>query len=133
MRDKDLYTQILGIRSPWQVADVELSVEAGEVKVYVEPEPGAVHHCPKCGAESPGYDRRRRQWRHLDTCQFRTLLVADVPRVECSEHGVVTVAVPCSEPGSGFTALFEALVIDWLGEASIAAARLRSPPRSRPA
>ena len=42
--------------------------------------------------------------------------MADVPRVECSEHGVVTVAVPWSEPGSGFTALFEALVIDWLGE-----------------
>ena len=33
MRDKELYTQILGIRSPWQVAEVELSVEAGEVKV----------------------------------------------------------------------------------------------------
>ena len=125
MRDKELYTQILGIHSPWQVVDVELFVEAGEVKVYVEPEPGAVHHCPKCGAVSPGYDRRRRQWRHLDTCQFRTILVADVPRVECSEHGVVTAAVPWSEPGSGFTALFEALVIDWLREASIAAVSRR--------
>lgn len=125
MRDKELYTQILGIRSPWQVADVELSVEAGEVKVYVEPEPGAEHRCPKCGAVSPGYDRRRRRWRHLDTCQFRTILVADVPRVECSQHGVVTAAVPWSEPGSGFTALFEALVIDWLREASIAAVSRR--------
>ena len=52
-------------------------------------------------------------------------MVADVPRVECSEHGVVTVAVPWSEPGSGFTALFEALVIDWLKEASIAAVSRR--------
>ena len=84
-----------------------------------------MHQYPKCGASCSGYDRRRRQWRHLDTCQFRTILVADVPRVECSEHGVVTVAVPCSEPGSGFTALFEALVIDWLGEASIAAVSRR--------
>jgi len=47
--------------------------------------------------------------------------VADVPRVECSEHGVVTVDVPWAEPGSGFTALFEALVIDWLKEASVLA------------
>ncbi len=121
MRDKELYTQILGIRSPWQVADVELSVEAGEVKVYVEQGPGAEQCCPKCGKVRPGYDRRRRQWRHLDTCQFKTLLVADVPRVECPEHGVITVDVPWSEPGSGFTALFEALVIDWLREASVAA------------
>ena len=45
MRDKELYTQILGIRSPWQVADVGLSVEAGEVKVYVEQGPGAERRC----------------------------------------------------------------------------------------
>ena len=125
MRDKELYTQILGIRTPWQVADVELSVEAGEVKVYVEQAPGAEQRCPKCGKVCPGYDSRRRQWRHLDTCQFKTLLVADVPRVECPEHGVVTVDVPWSEPGSGFTALFEALVIDWLREASVAAVSRR--------
>jgi transposase len=121
MRDKKLYTQILGIRSPWKVTDVELSVEAGEIKVIVEQKANVAQHCPKCGAPCPGYDRRRRTWRHLDTCQFKTILVADVPRVECPEHGVVTVGVPWSDPGSGFTALFEALVIDWLQEASIAA------------
>ncbi len=44
-----------------------------------------------------------------------------MPRVECPEHGVLTVKVPWGEPGSGFTALFEALVIDWLKEASIQA------------
>src|SRR5205085_4425672 len=57
---------------------------------------------------------RERRWRHLDTCQYRTILVAQVPRVECAEHGVKTVRAPWSEPGSPFTALFEALVIDWL-------------------
>jgi len=57
----------------------------------------------------------------LDTCQFRTLLVADVPRVSCKENGVHTIAVPWAEPGIGFTALFEALVIDWLQEAPIKA------------
>lgn len=118
MRDKDLYAQILGLRSPWQVTDVELNVAAGEVKVYVEYEAGTEHVCPGCGSASPGYDKRRRVWRHLDTCQFKTILVADVPRVQCKEHGVVTVHVPWAEPGSGFTALFEALVIDWLKEAS---------------
>src|SRR5690606_22817775 len=77
--------------------------------------------CPKCGQVCPGYDRRPRRWRHLDTCQLKTVLEADVPRVECNEHGVVTVSVPWAEPGSGFTALFEALIIDWLKEASIQA------------
>ena len=121
MRDKDLYAQILGIKSPWQVAAVELSVSEGEVTVQVEQVEGVKSCCPSCGKESPGYDLRRRRWRHLDTCQYRTILVADVPRVKCEEHGVVTVSVPWAEPGSGFTAMFEALVIDWLKEASTSA------------
>lgn len=121
MRDKDLYAQILGIKSPWQVGDVELSVSKREVTVQVELEAGAKSCCPSCGKSSPGYDSRRRRWRHLDTCQYKTILVADVPRVKCEAHGVVTVSVPWAEPGSGFTAMFEALVIDWLKEASTAA------------
>ncbi|OQX37735.1 MAG: transposase, partial [Candidatus Sedimenticola endophacoides] len=33
MRDKELYAQILGIESPWQVSDVDLSMSDGEVTV----------------------------------------------------------------------------------------------------
>jgi transposase len=121
MRDKDLYTQILGIQSPWKVTDVELNLAEGEVKVFVQQVSGTEHSCPKCGATCSGYDKRHREWRHLDTCQYKTILVAAVPRIQCPEHGVLTVEVPWAEPGSGFTALFEALVIDWLQEASILA------------
>jgi hypothetical protein len=35
MRDKALYTQLLGIRSPWKVPEVELALEDGEAKVFV--------------------------------------------------------------------------------------------------
>jgi transposase len=118
MKDTDLYTKILGIQSPWRVKDVDLDLSQETVSVFVEPEPGAELTCPKCGVICPGYDKRRRQWRHLDTCQYKTLLITDLPRVECPDHGVVTTHVPWGEPGSGFTALFEALVIDWLKEAS---------------
>lgn len=121
MRDKQLYQQILGIQSPWRVVAVEVAVGDGEVRVRVEAKAGSPHRCPQCDQRRPGYDRRVRRWRHLDTCQLKTILVAEVPRVTCPEHGVVMVKVPWAEPGSGFTALFEALVIDWLKEASLAA------------
>lgn len=123
MRDKELYARILGIESPWEVSSVELALSEGEgeVVVHVEQEEGATQCCPSCGEVSPGYDSRTRRWRHLDTCQYKTILVADVPRVKCEEHGVVTVSVPWAESGSGFTAMFEALVIDWLQEASTSA------------
>ena len=121
MRDKELYKQILGLQAPWEVMEVELSMAANEVRVYVEHEAEARPICPHCGTSCPGYDERSRTWRHLDTCQFKTLIMAEVPRVTCPTHGVVTVKVPWAEAGSGFTALYEALVLDWLKEASIQA------------
>jgi transposase len=121
MRDKELYAQILGIRSPWHVRDVDLQLDKGEVRVSITCSESAVLTCPTCGRECPGYDTRERRWRHLDTCQYRTILIADLPRVQCKEHGVLQISVPWAEPGSRFTALFEAVVIDWLHEASIAA------------
>lgn len=121
MRDKDLYAQLLGLAGPWGVVDVRVDHGVQSVTVLVSAEAGDRWPCPKCGQRSPGYDRRRRRWRHLDTMQYTTFVEADVPRVSCSEHGVIMVDVPWAEPGSGFAALFEALVIDWLREASIQA------------
>lgn len=125
MRDKQLYQQILGIRSPWQVTAVEVAMVEGEVRVRVAAKAGTLQRCPQCGQRCAGYDRRLRRWRHLDTCQLKTILEAEVPRVQCPEHGVVMVQVPWAEPGSGFTALFEALVLDWLREATTAAVSRR--------
>jgi transposase len=121
MGDKDLYAQLLGVTSPWQVTDVKLAWSQGTVTVHVGQDPQGPLCCPTCAQPSPGFDSRPRHWHALDTCQYRTILVADVPRVRCAKNGVVTSSVPWPEPGSGFTALFEALVIDWLKEASVAA------------
>ncbi|MCU7879389.1 MAG: hypothetical protein KZQ66_04770 [Candidatus Thiodiazotropha sp. (ex Lucinoma aequizonata)] len=56
MRDKDLYAQILGIKTPWQVISVELPVSDGNVTVHVEQKVSAKQCCPTCGEISPGYD-----------------------------------------------------------------------------
>jgi transposase len=125
MRDKELYAAILGIQRPWQVTGVTLATESEEVRVSIEPVAGTRFACPTCGKACPGYDSRRRSWRHLDTCQFKTILEAEVPRVECPEHGVLQIRVPWAEPNSGFTALMEALIIDWLLEASVLAVARR--------
>ena len=98
-----------------EAKDEEKAAEGEKkVRVFVAPKITASLMCPECGNACPGYDSRQRDWRHLDTCQFRTILVADVPRVNCPEHGVLQVRVPWAEPNSGFTALLEALVINWL-------------------
>ena len=120
MHDKELYAVILNIEEPWRVADVELNEQEGEVVVQVEHDGGPVR-CPQCGQPARRYDTRRRRWRHLDTCEYRTILVAQMPRVLCERHKVKQVGGPWAENRSRFTMRFEALVIDWLREASTAA------------
>jgi len=119
MQDSQLYQQILGITAPWRVERVELRLEEGEVHVYLGHEAQVRWTCPECQAESPLYDHdSERCWRHLDTCQYRTILHAEPPRCRCAEHGVRVVRMPWAEPHSRFTTLFERLAIDWLRDAS---------------
>ena len=119
MQDRQLYQQILGIVSPWFVSRVELGLEAGEVQVYLEHEKTAIWRCPQCGQVCPLHDHQpERTWRHLDTCQYWTVLHTELPRTRCEEHGVRVVEIPWAEPHGRFTALFERLVIDWLQAAS---------------
>lgn len=115
MQDKELYQQILGLSSPWTVADVQLDHEAEEIRVRVEHPRGATFRCPECDCDCSLHDHaEERRWRHLDSCQFKTVLIAAPPRVKCPTHGVKNAALPWAEKGSRFTMLFERFAIDVL-------------------
>ena len=118
MDDRALYATILGLDAPWEVERVELKATEQVVHVWVTAPDGTSFVCPECGTASPIYDHGERSWRHLDTCQFQTLLHAAVPRVTCTTHGVRTIRVPWAEKRSHFTLLFERLAIAWLKEAT---------------
>ena len=119
MQDSELYSRILGIAAPWRVERVELKLQQGEVHVYLGHEDKQDWPCAECGAQCALYDHQaERQWRHLDTCQYRTILHASPPRSECAEHGVRVVKLPWAEANRRFTALMEGLAIAWLKHAS---------------
>lgn len=121
MNDKHLYEQILGITKPWHVSDVVMELGANSIIIKVEHSPTAQMLCPVCNTAGSIHDHRVRRWRHLPTCHLRTIIEARVPRVNCPEHGTKQMPVPWADSNGSFTALFEALVIRWLQEASIAA------------
>jgi transposase len=115
MQDKELYSQLLGLVKPWKVSEVKVDFEGLRVDVWVKWPPDKQAPCPKCGKHYAIYDHREeRQWRHLDTMQFQTILHCRIPRVECLEHGVKSIEVPWAEGRSQFTGLFERLAIDVL-------------------
>ena len=115
MQDKELYRQLLGLEEPWKVSEVEINLDKSRIDVWIRYPEAKEVLCPECGKSGRIYDHREeRQWRHLDTMQFQTILHCRVPRVECSVHGVKSIDVPWSERHSHFTTLFERLAIDIL-------------------
>jgi transposase len=117
MKDRSLiehYQLILGNTSPWAVDEVRLDVEhlVNEVRLKVNPD--AIWACPQCHGRMHIKEWRTRRWRHMDTCQFKTILEAAVPLVECSAHGAQTVQVPWAEGSSRFTLFFESFAVQVL-------------------
>ena len=121
MQDFQLYQQILGLAEPWRVKAVTLRRAVAEVEIQVECTE-RVWGCPQCQQRMHVHEWEARRWRHLDSCQFQTIIVAEVPRVRCPEHGTQTVAVPWAEKYGRFTRLFERFALDLLRECSVSAA-----------
>jgi len=74
------YDRLLGIDESWRVEAVDLHLEQRRVEIrltHVGPGAG----CPECGRACGLADHAdERRWRHLDTMQFATELVARLPR-----------------------------------------------------
>jgi transposase len=107
-----LFTSALGLQAPWRVADVKLDTALRRIDFQLQCDAKRLA-CPHCNAPDQGiHDRLPGQWRHLDFFQFEAWLHAPVPRITCNACGKTTqTPVPWARPGSGFTALFEALAL----------------------
>lgn len=113
MQPEQLFGMALGIVSPWEVKEISFSKESSCLDIYIDFKKGAQFPCPVCGVSAPVHDTTEKNWRHLNFFQYEAYLHARVPRVTCpnSGCGVKLVTVPWARSGSGFTLLFEALVM----------------------
>jgi transposase len=124
MNPESLFSIALGITPPWEVEGIEFSKEAKRLDIKISFQRGATFDCPVCGTPSPAYDTTNKTWRHLNFFQYEAYLTARVPRVKCPNAGcgVKQVQVPWARAGSGFTLLFEALVMFLVREMPVKAA-----------
>lgn len=113
MNPESLFAVALGIIPPWQVEGVEFSKESKRLDIKIGFSRGATFACPVCGSAAPVHATSVKSWRHLNFFQYEAYLTARVPRVKCPNDGcgVKQVQVPWARHGTGFTLLFEALVM----------------------
>jgi transposase len=122
MRDIDLFQLALALEEPWQVVESTFDAAARRLELRLDFPTGSRFACPQCRRSGcPVHDTSTKTWRHLDFFQHQAYLTARVPRVICPEHGTHQVQVPWARPESGFTLLFEALVMALVTEMPVKA------------
>lgn len=115
MKDTTLYEHLLGLKTPWLVKSVDLSLADQRVVVEVVLKTGQVWADPTDASKRAHINGwTERQWRHLDTCQFETLIKARIPQLKYSDGTVRELAVPWAERYSRVTLLMEAFVVKLL-------------------
>jgi len=116
-QDLALFSAALGLTPPWEVVSVAFDPAGKRLDLGLDFPRGATFCCPECGRSGlKARDTERKTWRHMNFWQHETYLTARVPRVECPEHKVRLVAVPWARERSGFTLLFEALIMAMVAE-----------------
>ena len=131
MTDK-LFEMALGISAPWYVAGADFNAQARTLTIRVDFAPGSRFAVPGVAGEHPVHDTVSKRYRHLNFFQHECFLEVRVPRVRLPEGTVRQVEPPWAGKLSGFTLLFEALVLMLCQQMTFAAAaRLVGESRHR--
>ena len=108
MNSEILFSQALGLQSPWKVEDVRFSndniLAESELHIYLGFESGK-QFPDESGNLCPVHDTVDRKWQHLNFFEHSCLLHCSVPRIKTAQGKVRTIEVPWARPGSGFTLL----------------------------
>jgi len=113
MNSTTLFSMALGLQSPWQVNDITFAAEESnqkELHLHIG-FPRGSRFPDETGTACQVHDTVEREWQHLNFFEHHCYLHCGVPRIKTSDGKVITVNVPWSRPGSGFTLLFEAFAM----------------------
>ena len=125
MKDFELYQQILGLVEPWRVESVTLKPQEREIEVRVG-FADTLWGCPQCQQRMQIHDYEERRWRHLDSCQFKTIIVSRVPNVRCpeaEERAFRAVTGSCTLPLIGSSRFLGTLSLEFQDDSGISKAR----------
>ena len=127
-----LFEAALGIGSPWFVSATAFNGQARTLTIRVDFTAGTRFAVPAVAGEHPVHDTVSKRYRHLNFFQHECFLEVRVPRVKLPDGAVRQIEPPWAGKLSGFTLLFEALVLMLCQQMPFAAAaRLVGESRHR--
>lgn len=111
MQSEQLFEAALGVSSPWYVREARFDAAARTLTIRVDFRSGSRFAHPDVAGEHPVHDTQTKRYRHLNFFQHECFLEVRVPRVKLPDGSVRLIEPPWAGKLSGFTLLFEALVL----------------------
>lgn len=109
--NETLFEAALGISDPWHVVSVDLDAGAKTLTIGIDFAPGSRFAVTGEPGVHPVHDTVSKRYRHLNFFQHECYLQVRVPRVKLPSGTVRQVEPDWAGKLSGFTLLFEALVL----------------------
>lgn len=127
-----LFETALGIGAPWFVTEADFNAQSRTLTIRVDFTAGTRFAVSGFAGEHPVHDTVSKRYRHLNFFQHECFLEVRVPRVKLPDGAVRQIEPPWAGKLSGFTLLFEALVLTLCQQITFAAAaRLVGESRHR--
>lgn len=114
MEQQHLFGLALGITDPWFIERIEFSAQEKRLDIHIDFKPGSRFSYPSLTGQHPVHDTTLKTWRHLNFFQHECYLHCRTPRVKTPDGQVRLINPPWSGKSSGFTLLFEALLMQLL-------------------
>ena len=106
-----IFDAALGLTPPWFVSEVDFDPAGKTLTLRVDFKRGSRFSIPDVAGEHPVHDTVTKRYRHLNFFQHECFLEVRVPRVKLPDGKVRQVSPAWTGRLSGFTLLFEALVV----------------------
>jgi transposase len=109
--EKLLFASALNLAKPWYVSGTRFDAATRSLTISIDFTAGSRFGHPAAAGEHPVHDTQTKRYRHLNFFEHECFLEVRVPRIKLPDGRVLLVEPQWAGKLSGFTLLFEALVL----------------------
>ena len=114
MDSAQLFEAALSVKEPWFIKDIQFDSGKKRLDIYIDFKRGSTFNStnPEYPGKYKAHDTVNKTWRHLNFFQHECYLHCRTPRIKPDGHKIELVSPPWAGLNTGFTLLFEALIIE---------------------
>lgn len=119
----NLFELALNITEPWFIKNINFDENKKRLDINIDFKKGSLFEYEdrdkNINGKFKAYDTTNKEWRHLNFFQHECYLHARTPRVKLSDGSVKLIKTPWEGKSSGFTLLFEAIILQLLSNMTV--------------